>query len=294
MRSGMGPQMCCNYNTEKGVVNGEIGPVSAGAASWCPNAQGGPATYAKPNDTMYAPEARFQPHVVLTHVQKFDVAPRSAQPVLIKIKSTRQTAAGNHSVSVTVADADGHSQTVAVHVTVWDFALPEGWHFPSLWGVWSGGPKDLWSNISSSHTNVSAFEMDLVDLLLEHRIPATSLYGHSLTDGAAGDFPTLRRMGVDGLKMLWDRGQRTYNLMCVDSSFYPNKLPCAKRFPFPSAFATNDVVVTRRNQTVTKQLIGGILEARNLSDAAGWPRNLTTICKESVRCFLDSWRFPSR
>ena len=88
-------------------------------------------------------------------------------------------------------------------------------------------------------------------------------------------------MGVDGLKMLWDRGQRTYNLMCVDSSFYPNKLPCAKRFPFPSAFATNDVVATRRNQTVTKQLIGGILEARNLSDAAGWPRNLTTICNQS-------------
>ena len=164
--SGMGPQVCCNYHTEQGVANGEIGPVSAGAASWCPNAQGGPATYATPNDTMYAPEARFQPHVVLTHVLRFDVAPRSAQPVLIKIKSTRQTAAGNHSVSVTVADAAGHSQTVAVHVTVWDFALPEGWHFPSLWGVWSGGPKDVWSNISSSHTNVSQFEMDLVDLLL--------------------------------------------------------------------------------------------------------------------------------
>eukprot|EP01052_Picozoa_sp_SAG31_P025887 SAG31_NODE_2301_length_5978_cov_14.073652_3_plen_707_part_00 len=264
--SAMGPQTCA----AEGFKVGESGPAEPHAMGFCPNAVSGSceegcpptghATYSRPNDTMYTPQNKYQPHVLLPNISTFSVAPNMAQPVLLTFDVSRTATAGNYSADIAVNYIAG-SLSTTVHLIVFDFELPAAWHFPTLWGVWPGGSKALYTDTAKTKqqhdtVNITALELELVELLLSHRIPVTSLYGHSPTKGAAGDWPAVLGQGVDGLRKLWARGQRTYNLMCVDQGMYPGRQP---------------------NVTTTAGLIKTILAARNLSDAAGWPRNLTTV-----------------
>ena len=47
---------------------------------------------------------------------------------------------------------------------------------------------------------MTALELDMAEMLLSHRIPLTSIYGHDLKNGAAADWPTVFAAGVAGLK----------------------------------------------------------------------------------------------
>jgi hypothetical protein len=255
--AGMGPSVCCTEGLVVGkgpMTTSESGPVRAYASDWCPNSieRGGECTYLAPNDTLYDVQHRTQPWALLDYMTSFDVLPGMPQPVMVTFQVNRSAAAGNYSIPVHVRDLAGRVATATVALMVWDFALPEGWSLPSLWGA---QPFNVWGGNHNTTLNQGQAEAQFEEMLLEHRIPVTDLYGHS-AEGAPGSWQSIYGEGVDGIKKLWKRGQRTYNLMCIDQGDYPGNQP---------------------NLTITKAQIDVILKGRNVSDAAGWPRNMTTV-----------------
>ena len=221
-----------------------------------------PPPYLRPNDTQYAIKDRTKPHALLDYMQSFDVEPGMPQPVMVTFQVNRSAVAGNYSVSVAVRDRAGRLAVASIHLTVWDFALPKGWSLPSLFGA---QPQNVWgANSRNTTLNEGQAEAQFAEMLLEHRVPVTSLYGHVPDEGAPGDWQLIYSEGVEGIKRLWERGQRTWNLLAISSGDYPG---------------------TKPNLTITRSQVDVILKARNVSDAAGWPRNLTTVCKCSCSLF---------
>ena len=211
---------------------------------------------------------RRWPYPVLDFVEELNVAPHTAQPLLLTAHAAASAAAANHTLTVTLTTGDGKTQLARVVLTVevYGFALPSTPSLPTFWGVSERDNAGLWGPQAAT----TEFSDRFADFLLDHRIPvssvcksaprlpvvyavviirAVSVDKYPSTDGGIHDWKT--QYTVPGLKRLWARGQRSFNLAGLQT------LP----------------ITENETSAFYSQVVAGLA----LTDAAGLPRNATTV-----------------
>jgi len=102
----------------------------------------------------------------------FDVKRGTRQAVWVAVHVPRGAHAGEYDGAVTIRSASAATVRATLRLEVWDFALPETWHFRNLLS-W----HDEWARgLYGTRWNAS-LEQKFFDFLLERRINVASMYG---------------------------------------------------------------------------------------------------------------------
>lgn len=169
----------------------------------------------------------------------FDVAARTAQPMMVTVRTTATTSAGEWRGLVRVIDSSGVRRALDLRITVWNFTLPPA-SLPALFGVrgeWAA--RFGWSD--------EAYE----DFLLSHRVPVASLiHGPTGWPSVNNNASRLARLRARGQRM-WIIG--SMNDLCEGL----NQSSCASDGPGEAAVTL---------------LLQQMKAAQKVADQAGWPR----------------------
>ena len=103
----------------------------------------------------------------------FDVESGTTQPVWLSVRVPRVCAAGEYTGTVTISPANAAAFEVKLAITVWDFALPEVWHFRNLLSF-----TELWTEKIYKDEWTPELEEKFFDFLLDRRINVISMYGN--------------------------------------------------------------------------------------------------------------------
>jgi hypothetical protein len=188
---------------------------------------------------VFPTETDWWPYLVLDFVDAVDVAPRTSQPLLLTAHTAADAPAANHTIIVTLVLDTLEWTTVELTVEVFGFALPSTPSLPTFWGVSERDNVKLWP----AEATTLDFSNRFADFLLDHRIAASGIYG------GAADWPT--QYTIAGLRRLYARGQRNFNL------------------------ASLQVLPVTQNETAA--FYAQVASAIQLTDAAGIPRNATSV-----------------
>lgn len=156
--------------------------------------------------TAYDDPRRWWPHILLDHVQSFDVTRGSAQPLLVTVRTRAGTPPGTFSAPISVSADRMESQTANLTVVVRNVTLPDEVSALSLWGTQIDEWDRAFSHMRGSGP-VPCNDSSFAELLLDHRMPAaTSIYKGvwpSFINQTSALHPT-----PGSLEALWQRGQR--------------------------------------------------------------------------------------
>eukprot|EP01043_Picozoa_sp_COSAG02_P065041 COSAG02_NODE_9690_length_2139_cov_10.556373_1_plen_492_part_10 len=180
----------------------------------CVGCAASPAHPLRQNTMPYNDSLGWWPYPVLDWVDSFDVARGTAQPLMVTVHSRADTKPGTYTATINVTEygacrADGgcgRPESMPLSVTVHKVAIPEV-HSPETLSFW-GVEISEWAD---AHPGRPCNDSKFTDLLLDHRVPSGSGIYHGMWGSYAGDSgggASHPDHYIDGLKNLWERGQR--------------------------------------------------------------------------------------
>ena len=156
-----------------GDLTGSAGTIPASAVELHP--VGSVEFTTPPERDAVAPEAGYRgwwPDPLLDN-GTFDVKRGTRQAVWVAVHVPRESNAGSYQGEITVRSANGPAVRATLQLEVWDFALPETWHFRNLLS-W----HEAWASTLYGTQWSAALEQKFVDFLLDRRINVASMYGN--------------------------------------------------------------------------------------------------------------------
>ena len=169
-------------------------------------------------------------------------------------------------------------------MVVYDFQIPVAHSLPTFWGVSVSQAQGVYGTGWSEH---DSGEWGFAELLLSHRLPASSsIYSSTWQPFAAN---------ASNLRELWSRGQRWLNLGGLSNCQHcegPAATPTCNLSAFPPARDCCDAKhADSCNDDCFKPALAEIATAYAQAMAAGWPANHTTIYlideTSSINCYCE-------